>query len=107
MKWNITKTIVGVVLMSASIAFGNADGREQLEKIKASQYVVTQEVDSVFTSWTNGNQVVFKADTNNFFIGGLPLSSLLGLGNETDPFFKGFKNSANSISIGSGTSASF
>ena len=68
---------------------------------------MTQEVDSVFTSWTNGNQVAFKADTNNFYIGGLPLSSLMGLGSETDPLFKRFKNSENNISVGSGTSASY
>ena len=80
-------------------------GKQMFKHVKSNEYVVTQEVDSVFTSWTNGNQVAFKADTNNFYIGGLPLSSLLGLGNETDPRFNSWKTSSYSIGIGKNSNA--
>ena len=96
-----------LALGAALHSIGAYDGRAQLGQINTKQLVVTQEVDGVFKAWTNGNQVAFKADTNNFYIGGKSVAQLLKEKSEADPVFDRFQNSANSISVGSGTSASY
>ena len=81
-------------------------GKEVFGKVKNTDLVVTQEVDSVFQSWTNNNTVAFKANTTNFWIGGTKLSDiLLGAGHETDPVFNTFKQNSMSISIGKNSEA--
>ena len=89
---SILKTsILALACVALSELFAaSPSGKAQLGEIKNNQYIVTQEVDSVFTSWTNGNSVAFKANTTNFWIGGYKLSDLLGVGQETDPMFNNF-----------------
>lgn len=100
---------IPILLMIATCAFGlasgaSSDGKELLGNIKANQKIVVQEVDPAFTSWTNGNQVAFKANTTNFYIGGKSLQDLFEA--EADPVFDVFKNSSDNISIGHKSSGS-
>ena len=103
---NITKfgiTLTTILVTSVMTSFGATN---KFETIKNNQFVVTSEDDPVFNSWTNGTKVSFTANTNNFYIGGKSMAELLEKSNEADPVFDRFKSSENSISVGSGTSAS-
>lgn len=96
------------VLVATSILFGiaasgDSDGKAQFGKIMNTDYVVTQEVDSVFKSWTNGASVAFTADTANFWIGGKTLKQMFD--SELDPVFNRFQTSNYSIFLGNSAHA--
>ena len=59
-------------------AFGENEGKAQFGDIPTDHYVVTQEVDSVFTSWTNGQDIAFNnSSPDKFKIGDQTLGQIL------------------------------
>ena len=87
MKTLFVSALVASVILGF-ISYGETEGKTRLGDIKSDRYVVTQEVDPVFTEWTNGNKVVFNSDTNNFYVGGKSIAQLLREENRPDPVFE-------------------
>lgn len=78
-------------------------GTAQLGDIWSNAPVVTQEVDSVFQTWTNRNSVSFRANATNFWIGGNTLQELLD--NNTDTTFIEFQNNSQNLNLGQNSEA--
>ena len=100
---NIMKIAVAAICAAFAVNVQGATNR--LGSIKSTGYVVTKEDDPSFNSWLGGSEIRIPVDTNNFYIGGLPLSSLMGLGKETDPTFTSFRNRDLSLYLGRNSAA--
>lgn len=95
---NIMKIAVAAICAAFAVNVQGATNR--LGSIKSTGYVVTKEDDPSFNSWLGGSEIRIPVDTNNFYIGGIPFSNLMGLGNETDPVFTSFRNRDWSLYLG-------
>ena len=84
--------LVASIALLGIAAFGENEGKAQFGEIPTDHYVVTQEVDSVFQTWTNSATIKFpNASTNTFYIGDFTLADYFGSFltgyTETDPAF--------------------
>ena len=70
--------LVASIALLGIAAFGENEGKAQFGDIPTDHYVVTQEVDSVFTSWTNGQDIAFNnSSPDKFKIGDQTLGQIL------------------------------
>lgn len=70
--------LVASIALLGIAAFGENEGKAQFGDIPTDHYVVTQEVDSVFTSWTNGQDIAFNnSSPDKFKIGDQTLVQIL------------------------------
>ena len=104
MKTHIIKAFFGILAFVATVSNGAENGKEQLGKINSKQYVVTQEVDSVFSDWLRGTNFSFNSESSpsgtfkinpegglrGFWIGDKTLYEFFQ--EEDDPVFYEFKN---------------
>lgn len=71
--------LVASIAILGIAAFGENEGKAQFGDIPTDHYVVTQEVDSVFQTWTNSATIKFpNASTNTFYIGDFTLADYFG-----------------------------
>ena len=88
------------IMKIAAFAVNVQGATNRLGSIKSTGYVVTKEDDPSFNSWLGGSEIRIPVDTNNFYIGGIPFSSLMGIENETDPKFNNWRQSSYNLYAG-------
>lgn len=104
---SIMKTLTLALTCLTISGFAADPGKAVLGDIPNNNQVVTQEVDSVFQTWTNSPSVNFKAEPSNFWIGDRTLLDLLQpkIEDEIDPEFDKVKHATVSIALGGDTTS--